>query len=216
MLVKNYVVPTPFAANGSSASFAAGGSAVNVVSLYFGTGVTFGSGTLTLEVSPDNGTTWVSTGNTWTTATASTFRASVLVFGTLFRLTLSGATSPVLAPVVKLSAVRYGNVDSFVMTANTTFTGTTANAPSVAFLLRGGAEYLFAPANFDLCLQATGTFGSGTVNLQGSPDGGVTWFSYGTLTANGQLVVNAGVTDVLFRVILTGATSPVLAVNVIK
>lgn len=195
-----------FAANGSSASFAASGQ-VNVVSFYFGAGVTFGSGTLTLETSPDGGTTWVSTGVTITTATANSFRQSSLVFGQLFRVTLSGATSPTLNVGVRVTQVRYGNVDAFTFTANGT---------SLPFLLVGDSEYLLAPNDYDVALQAFGTFGSGTVALETSPDGGTTWYRVATLTANGMSVVSSGLIDALYRINLTGATSPNLSVRVIK
>ena len=201
-----YQVLAAYSANASSANIVCNGQ-VNVVSFYFGAGVTFGSGTLTLETSPDGGTTWVSTGVTITSATANSFRQSNLVFGSLLRLTLSGATSPTINVAVRVTQVRYGNVDAFSFTANGT---------SLPFVLLGGAEYLFAPNNFDVALQAIGTFGSGTVALEASPDGGTTWYRVSTLTANGMNVVNTGLTDTLFRINLTGATSPSLTVRVIK
>lgn len=194
------------AANGSTATFALPGN-VNAVSSYFGTGVTFGSGTLTLEVSPDGGTTWISTGVTITTGTANTFRQTNIVFGSLFRWTLSGATSPSLDLRVRSAQVRYGVVDAFTFTAN----GSTA-----PFVVYNAPEYLLAPNGFDLNLTASGTWGSGTLALEASPDGGTTWFRYTTLTANGYSTVNTGISDVLFRLTLSGATSPALAVRVHK
>lgn len=53
------------------------------------------------------------------------------------------------------------------------------------------------------------TWGSGTVTLQGSPDGGTTWIAItdAAFTANGYAVVKVPFPSV--RAILAGATNPV-------
>lgn len=55
-------------------------------------------------------------------------------------------------------------------------------------------------------LMAAGTFGSGTVAAEYSPDGGTTWVSVATLTATGSAAfkIPAG----RIRHTLSGATSP--------
>lgn len=210
----SFTVHAAYSANASSANMPTNGSQVNIISAYFGTGVTFGSGTLTLESSPDNGTTWVSTGVTITTATASTFRQSNLVFGSLFRWTLTGATSPVLNLSSKLVQVRYGNVDSFTLAATGAAFATSSN--SLPFVALGAAEYLLAPSSYDFNMQAVGTWAGVTLALQSSPDGGVTWFNETTLTANGYVTVATGLTGVLYRLAVYGGTAPALTVRVIK
>lgn len=55
---------------------------------------TFGSGTLRLEFSPDNGTTYIATG---VSLTAAGRGSELLPTGVLVRATLTGATAPSLS-----------------------------------------------------------------------------------------------------------------------
>jgi len=70
---------------------------------------------------------------------------------------------------------------------------------------------------------ATGTFGSGTVVLQWSPDSGTTWITVKTqqgtdvsLTAAGYFTRIYLPFGCLVRATLTGATSPSITVNLIQ
>lgn len=54
---------------------------------------------------------------------------------------------------------------------------------------------------------ASGTFGSGTLTLNLSPDGGTTYYAAATLTAAGVMTVNVKSGDKV-KVSLAGATSP--------
>lgn len=81
--------------------------------------------------------------------------------------------------------------------------GVTANATS--------AEHITACSE-TIIVVASGTFGSGTVTLQVSPDGGTTWVTTGkTLTADGSVFQDFPAGSRL-RVALTGATGPDLDV----
>jgi hypothetical protein len=71
-------------ANGSTQAVPVNGRHVSFVAAG-----TFGGATLTVEVSPDSGTTWVSTGTTLTAAGAVEVTYGE---GLLLRVTLSGAT----------------------------------------------------------------------------------------------------------------------------
>lgn len=82
-------LPTQFfsarATNGSSATFQSLGDYITLV-----VSGTFGGATLTVEVSADGGTTWVTSGVTATAAGAFNF---IIGQGLLARLTLSGVTT---------------------------------------------------------------------------------------------------------------------------
>lgn len=171
-----------FAADGNGTTLALYGSK-NEITVYFGAGVTFGSGTLTLMVSPDGGTTWVSTGTTYTSATASTKHATVLtVFGTHVRWALTGSTTPTLNVAMKAEQVSANDaIDTTI----------TANGSSSTFMLPRDVA--------TAALILTGTFDSASVTLQASPDGGTTWFKVtGALTANGYTALSAQ-TDLMFK-----------------
>lgn len=58
-----------------------------------------------------------------------------------------------------------------------------------------------------------GTFGSGTVTAQFSPDGGTTWIDVAgvSVAANGKVVLGGAPGD-SFRPVLTGSSSPSLTV----
>lgn len=76
----------------------------------------------------------------------------------------------------------------------------TANANSDAIVWKGGTGLLVA----------TGTWGSGTIAVQISPDGGTTWIGLTsiTMTANGTKEFTAPAAKL--RLALTGATNPSL------
>lgn len=202
----SYTTFATLSGNGSTSAVAVD-SMMNEITLYNGATQTWGSGTITLEASID-GTTWVSTGKTWTAGTANTQLDRVTAFGQRFRLTLSGSTTPTLNFSMKVEEMRKPrfNVFSFTANANTDpfnvsdefwslFTTTEVNKAKVVPWL------------------AVGTWGSGTMSLQVSPDSGTTWFTVDTATANAYKAT-AEVTDVLCRFSLTGATSPALTVLV--
>jgi hypothetical protein len=59
-----------------------------------------------------------------------------------------------------------------------------------------------------------GTFGSGTISLEGSTDGGTTWTAYSTTyTAATITTFEAG--NILIRAKLAGATNPSLTVDIV-
>jgi hypothetical protein len=98
----------------------------------------------------------------------------------------------------------------------------TANATSAPFMIQ---DLLSDHARTGFAIAASGTFGSGTLTLQTSPDGGTNWFAIGTaVTAAGYINVGtpmgdpmatASNTHRMFRLVLTGATSPVIAARII-
>jgi hypothetical protein len=75
-------------ADGNSGTFKSKGGFVTLLA-----NGTFGSGTLTVQASPDDGTTWISTIATMTAAGVINFLAGD---GVLYRLNLSGSTAPSL------------------------------------------------------------------------------------------------------------------------
>lgn len=82
-----------FAGNGNSASQQLDTNRGQLVATLQVTG-TFGSGTVTLQVSFDNGVTWSNhTGMSFTAAGANTIS---LAAGALIRISLTGATSPAI------------------------------------------------------------------------------------------------------------------------
>lgn len=190
---------TVLAANGNTASMTLKGLE-NEITVYLGAGATFGSGTITPQVSYDGGTTWHAVpGVTYTSGTANTMLGKFTVYAPLVRFALTGATSPTLNIEAKAELVRHGNIRSFSFAAN---------GSSDVFQIRDSA---LASA---VAWAAQGTWGSGTLALQVSPDGGTTWRNVDTLTANGAKHA-ANVTDVLARLTLSGATSPALTAYVL-
>ena len=65
------------------------------------------------------------------------------------------------------------------------------------------------PLQGDYLFFASGTWGGGTLTLQASPDGGTTWYTVATLSANGRSKVFLGTGEIV-RVTLSGATTPTL------
>lgn len=192
-----YQAFTALAANGSTAAMTFQASK-HEVTTYFGAGVTFGSGTLTLEVSNDGGTTWVSSGVTWTSATANKKATVTTVYGTAIRYTLSGATNPTLNVAAKVERLAYNFPKHFEFTAD-----------------GDSASFVIPVDQADMAFFVTGTWGSGTMTLNASPNGGVTWFAYDSATANAYKV-QSGMTDLLFKFTLSGSTNPALRVDVFE
>ena len=217
------------AANGSTAALVLPSSGLNLVEVYLGTGATFGSGTITVQSTVDGGTTWVTSPigtATFTSGTANSFVNRFLVYGPQVRFTLAGATSPVLDIRAKAVEVREPRgiaasaPNSPSIGAPVTFSFT-ANATSATIMVPSYREH----ETSDIAIAASGTFGSGTLTLQTSPDGGTTWFAIGTaVTAAGYITVGAPLTNPLattanthsmYRLVLTGATSPAITARVI-
>lgn len=82
------------------------------------------------------------------------------------------------------------------------------------FSADGNGASLFLNHVVPFELLAFGTFGSGTVTAQFSPDGGTTWIDVTgvSLSAAGVKVLG-GVRGDLFRPVLTGSTAPSLTVK---
>jgi hypothetical protein len=180
-----YNADAEFSANGSGASMAPNGTR-HSVTIYFGAGVTFGSGTLTLMTSPDGGTTWVSTGITITSATASSrYGTTYEVAGSLFRWTLTGSTTPTINIATKFEQIHYHSVQTITFADNGT---------STPFMLDHD-ESTFA-------FTAYGTWDSGSLTIETSPDGGTTWFKEGAAVTANSYNTRTGVTDRLFRFVM--------------
>lgn len=208
-----YVSHATLSGNGNSEVIdCRGNGTVHDIELFFGTGVTFGSGTIKLQYSPDAGTTWIDApnGGAITSATASTRKGIYRAYGQYFRWNLAGATGPSLDLRTKARPVKFDQrpVGPTGSAEGSLFT---ANAASAPIVLPASPVSTLAPEQRSIGWAAYGTWGSGTLALQVSPDGGTTWFNLDTLTANGQKEVT-GIGDVssLYRLNLTGATSPSL------
>jgi hypothetical protein len=206
----SYTALTTLAASGSSANIALD-SLESEVSVYMGAAATWGGGTAILQESYDAGVTWLSHPTfTFTAGVASTFLGKAIVHAPLVRVTLSGATSPSLQFNVKVATVRYPTLFA------TTFA---ANGSSANFLLPTSASVAGSTVTVngdqEVSWLAQGTWGSGTLVLQTSPDAGVTWFNVDAgITANTKKL-SKPITDSLCRLTLTGATSPVLSAWVV-
>jgi len=187
------------AANGNTSSVPTAGE-FNSVGAFLGTGVTFGSGTLKAQVSFDGGTTWLDVPSaSFTSGTANTKRADYTVIGPLMRWNLAGATTPSLDLRQVAREVRRGVQRTFTFTAN-----------------GSSVQFPIGTTGLDVGFAAWGTWGSGTLAFQVSPDGGTTWFNVDTLTADGiKHIAGSNSQEVLARVTLTGATSPSLTCVVV-
>ena len=209
----------------ANAAFAADGNGSNIVvdpgndvilSIYTGANATIGGGTLTLQVSPDGGTTFVDTADiSVTVVSADSLVAHVQAKGSLFRLNLNGSTAPNLdidVTVIETRSRGTGNQERIgVGSGSSSFTvdGTSVVHRNV----RNDSQ--------QVAWSAVGTFGSGTVTLQYTIDGGTTWKDADTLSADGYAKVSTGlvlseVDDNVYafldqwRFVLSGSTSPVL------
>jgi hypothetical protein len=221
--------PATLSANGSTTSMTLPSAGLNLLEVYLGTGATFGSGTVTVQSSPDGGTTWVTSPigtATFTSGSANTLVNRFFVYGPVVRFTLAGATSPSLDIRAIAKEVREPRgasasaPNSPSIGAPVTF-AFTANATSATIMVPSYDQSLVT----DVAVAASGTFGSGTLTLQTSPDGGTTWFAVGTaVTAAGYITVGTPLlvpmqltanTHRMFRLVLTGATSPAISARVI-
>lgn len=207
----SYAALATLSANGSTSSFTSD-ALDNEITVYLGSSATWGSGTLVLQASFNGGTTWINVPNaSWTSGSASTQLAKVSAYGSLFRFTLSGATSPSLAVAYKVEEVRRANQEAFTLAANGSTTPFTIQSGTIV----NWGSNKDTPDNV-VPWAAFGTWSSGTLALQASPDGGTTWYNVGTtLTANGILHTTP-VTDTLFRFTLPGASSPSLTIFAIN
>lgn len=206
---KSFTKLDNLAANGVTAAIALDLANVAEVAVYVGTAATWGSGTAILEQSFDGGTTWFTVPNaSWTAGVANQYlgRAS-LIGGGKVRISLSGATSPSLDFAVKVEQVQARNVVSYTFAAN----GSSAAFPIGEGIPSYPVTTVTTPAGI-VTWAAQGTWGAGTLVLQVSPDGGTTWYNQQAgITANG-IQYAAGVTDLLGRFTLSGATAPSLTV----
>lgn len=210
----SFTALTAFAADANSAAIALSPAACHEVTIYHGAGVTFGSGTLKLQTSPDGGTTWVDvSGATWTTAVANRIKQVFSpVYGTQLRVALTGSTSPVLNVSVRVARLKFG-----VVTPVLPITADIAGTVPFTVQPTPNSTILGAPLQ-DFAVFAWGTWGSGTLTLQSSPDGGTTWFDAAAgITANAlTLWSGALMVDTLYRFKVTGSTAPALSVIVIS
>lgn len=204
----SYTALTALSADGQTAAIDLGYATEAEVTVYLGTGATFGSGTLILQQSFDGGTTYYTVPNfSKTSGTANTLLGKIPVIGGgKIRASLSGSTSPTLNVCIKVEQVSSRKVQQFSLTAN----GSTA-----AFNFNPSPAYPVTTDVVDSYVMAwagQGTWGSGTLVLEVSPDGGTTWFKQQAgITANG-IQYASSVTDTLCRFTLSGATSPSLTI----
>lgn len=185
---------TALSANGQTAAIVPDTAGEFEATVYLGT-ATFGSGTLVMQTSFDGGTTWHNIPSaSWTSGTANAQLAKITAVGPRFRFSLSGATSPSLVITVKLERVRAIDVHSFSFTADAS-----------------GASFMLPTDLTLLAWAAQGTFGSGTVKITASPDGGTTFFQLDSTTSAACKHISS-ITDVLVRAEVTGSTTPTLTV----
>lgn len=171
---------------------------------------TWGAGTLKLQGSPDGGTTWIDfpATSSWTTGgnkLTNTTPIRIPAGIDRLRFDLAGATGPSITPQL---VVR--KADSNVVL------GAQPSREPVKFTFTAdgtGASFYLNDAPEMVGLVGWGTWGAGTITLQTSPDAGTTWYALDTLTANGIKRVT-GLRDNLFRLVLSGSTSPALTVVV--
>jgi len=170
------------------------------IDVYFGAGVSFGSGNLQLQASPDGGTTWVDVPGAAaiSAATANTFKTHLYLYGaTRIRFKLAGSTTPTLNPVVLATGLRYAPVKVFTFIAN---------GDSAVFTMRDR----LSPMGW----AAWGTWDSGVLTLKCSPDGGTTWFAVDSASAN-ALKHTESAEEILYKFTLASAASaPAINVRV--
>lgn len=208
----SFTTLTTLAADGQTAAIDLGINTVVEATVYLGAAATWGGGTLILQQSFDGGTTYFTVPNfSKTSGAASTLLGRVPVIGGgKLRASLSGATGPSLGVNIKVEAIAADPaLKQFKLTAN----GSTS-----AFVYKPAAAYpVTTQVEGDnlLVWSAQGTWGSGTVVLEVSPDGGTTWFKQQAgISANGVQYSN-GVSDTLCRFTLSGATNPVLTISAV-
>lgn len=205
----SYTAFSNLAANGSTSSISVPMGGAYECTLFLGTGATWGAGTITPQESFDGGTTWLSHPSfTVTSGSANSQIGRFTFHAPLVRFTLSGATSPSLDLRASVELIRSANIFSATFAANGS--STVFQIPDQADVVANTTYINGDPA---VSWGAFGTWGSGTLALQVSPDGGTTWFNVDTLTANGKKLTKP-VTQLLGRLTLTGATSPALTAYV--
>ena len=91
-----------------------------------------------------------------------------------------------------------------------TLSADTAGGPSIP--VKAGDDYGRADGVYAFTLYYYGTFGSGTVALQASPDGGTTWVTIPSSTASSATVQNLEIRATHLRPTLSGSTSPSLKI----
>lgn len=200
-MTKLYNVFATLSADGNTAALdlSSLGTAFHI-DMYFKTGVTFGSGTVKMQASPDGGTTWLDVpgGGGITSATANSLKGHYTLYGcTQIRFNLAGATTPSLDIAVQVQTIRYETVESFLLTDN---------GVAGPFTIRDVLD--------PLGWAAWGTFGSGTLTLQVSPDGGTTWFNIDSATAAALKHTSNAPEETLWRFSLAGATTPSIKIRV--
>jgi hypothetical protein len=206
--VLSYTVMTTLSANGSTAAVNLVNSTETEVTIYSGATQTWGSGTVILQQSFDAGTTWHTVPNaSWTSGAANTLlgRVTVLGGGTV-RLTLSGSTTPTLNFAVKAEQVKARPMYQYTLLAN----GSTPVFPINDDTANIWVANKTTPDGL-VGWGAQGTWGSGTLALQVSPDGSTWYNQQAGITANGVQYAT-GVTDLLGRFTLSGASSPSLTI----
>lgn len=200
------------AASGSSVGIPLGQATEAEVTLYVGANATWGGGTLTLTQSFDGGTTWLTVPNVSATAGVANqvLGRYTVIGGGQIRATLAGATTPSLDIAVKVEQVKNRPVLNYTLTANGSTPSFVISEETPAMPVTN----LSTPANV-LMWAAQGTWGSGTLVFEVSPDGGTTWYKQlAGITANG-LGYSQGLSDVLGRFTLSGATTPSLSLFVL-
>lgn len=177
-------------ANGNTVAFELPGAA-NDVSVFLMEGAAYGAGTLHMESSFDGGTTWVDVPTaSWTSGDG--HLGTYAVHGSDIRFNLAGATAPSDMTVqVSATARNQWTVNAGTITAN------------------GSVDVLLGRKPAAATLFAVGTWGTGTLKLQFSVDGGTTWYDGASLTANGGGEFdNSDADATIWRINLAGATSP--------
>ena len=161
------------------------------------TNVTYGSGTVKVQCSPDGGTTWHDLpSGSFTSGTG--LKSTYTVFGTHVRLNLAGATNPNIDLQIALYASQsLGEVEK----------GTIANGET-------SSDIQLEKAADKIALFASGTFSSTVVHLKATIDGGTKYQSLGSLSATNMLVVTANSLIHRVRVDAVGGTGTGLAWHV--
>jgi hypothetical protein len=182
-------------ANGSTAPVISTIAGAMEVDIFVQDTAAFGGGTLRLQQSPDLGVTWLDVPGASYTAGAGRLTAAgpvLVIGGSQLRMTVGSAVSPVLTLQIAVRRVEFRQVFSGSLTANGIV----------------GPFYLTQlPANVGSMIY--GTFGGGNVRLQVSEDGGTTWYTVTTKTANDYTRVDSTRSG-LYQFVLAGATTPAL------
>ena len=188
---------TAITANGSSSAHVLPGIA-NDVDVYLDDASVWDTATMVLESSID-GTTWIAVPSaSWTAATGFLARLTN-VFGNFLRVTVSSVgASTSLIPTVTAKAVSGAYMQRVTLTAN----GTT-DMP----LPHGGAYAVFA----------NGTWDSGSLTVEDSPDGTLYTETIAAITANGGAIFTNGGENTLVHLVLASVvTAADLDLNIIS